>query len=1020
MDLIGWNEWLLADVRQRARPGQRLYLYVDRDLLARLSGLEATAAVEDFCRAFRSGSDAWRFRRAADAAIVWKARGLLGEPTFVAHLAMTVLAVTEEPLGGSQGVYRRQNELLGFPAEAVAPPGYGEDVPRLWQTWNAWLEGPGSVYGRPSARFHPHWRLQGWARSQGLIRHHDRLVIDRFLGEVGIGGVTVALFMGWLRYRGAIGLDLLNRIGDEAARDVVQEVLDDEAEHFRRDGPRSRNAGLVRGLLMYDEFSRDFSGVVKVDPAWCGRELATGPEEHYTPDSFDDYLRVAVPPGDEPLLSEGLDHQLAPGLVVRFGGDSVYVMRDEPRVGGRLQCSPTEPSTNYHVLVHRSRIDDLTRAMLAAGLDVVPNPSPVEGWVWLNNVRLDQDSDLLRLLGLAYVMPAQVDRSTLEGGLTISGHTYICGGEPDLVLPGTNATPVTLDEVTLAVRPGQRRVSLVDQYPDPGEHVIISPSGSLTFRTVGSVRQSAADGGIARRIQLLPSGYQFDDPVPELSAPMALAGAVLRGIDVPAPLVIRRPPGTECLVLTESGDLVEIWPRTPRWTRRAGLQTGFVDALHAVRETVPDPAFLIVRSPRSGHMHGLEIPHGHALPPGRVPSRRRPDLTPTIVARRWRWVGPPNDRRASQVLARAIAHHHSGSVSRPPELTQRVVERRADVREGTLPRNAYDDVLTWLAEQENSKVSATRFAETWAWLCRSFGHPEMADGWRRALTTLVLLGHVERDFARQQVSAAPAALVSLPDSDGLSLLVGSRPGSLIERLDDPDDNDPAVAAAASSWMSTRRTPTDSAGRPVGPTAVYVEWDGAERRTVEDGLDRLGVRLLGCSADRLLELLPAIGRILQDGQQFVISPGKELWLLERSHNGTWQWVRRTSDTGAGFYRYRLAQGQVFAWRPALRAPLVQVEPAVGRWLAHGADGYRSILVHQFLSHRLLVPESAPLPALINRALTLRTGLPQYSVTGHTLEGAHPGWTYRAYENVGASTAERVADLLQQELKTDYGS
>src|SRR4051794_22835241 len=115
MDLPEWSSRLFADVTAGGRPGRRLYLYVDRDLLGRLAGTNPGSALTDFCRAFRAAMGARPFAAGAELARRWNARAFEGEPSFVAHLAMTVLAVTEEPLGGQHGIYRRQNELLGLP-----------------------------------------------------------------------------------------------------------------------------------------------------------------------------------------------------------------------------------------------------------------------------------------------------------------------------------------------------------------------------------------------------------------------------------------------------------------------------------------------------------------------------------------------------------------------------------------------------------------------------------------------------------------------------------------------------------------------------------------------------------------------------------------------------------------------------------------------------------------------------------------------------------------------------------------
>src|SRR4051794_28275140 len=72
VNLTEWNSELLGDVRSRGRQGQRLYLYVDRDLLAKLSGMPPQAAVDDFSRAFRASMGSEPFRRGARAALTWR------------------------------------------------------------------------------------------------------------------------------------------------------------------------------------------------------------------------------------------------------------------------------------------------------------------------------------------------------------------------------------------------------------------------------------------------------------------------------------------------------------------------------------------------------------------------------------------------------------------------------------------------------------------------------------------------------------------------------------------------------------------------------------------------------------------------------------------------------------------------------------------------------------------------------------------------------------------------------------
>ncbi|QCW51020.2 hypothetical protein FE634_12520 [Nocardioides dongxiaopingii] len=185
MDLEQWAAALHDSLATRGGPGRLLYLYVDRADLAVVSGLaDPDLALDDLCGAFRAEQTVEPFARQARAAEQWRRSGWVGPCPFLPALAMTVLAVTEEPLGSSHGVYRRLNDLLGLEPDAKEPPGYSSHVPQMWQIWNEWLTTEGAHYGRPSARSYPPYVYQGWARSQGIIRHRERLLIEDFVAGV--------------------------------------------------------------------------------------------------------------------------------------------------------------------------------------------------------------------------------------------------------------------------------------------------------------------------------------------------------------------------------------------------------------------------------------------------------------------------------------------------------------------------------------------------------------------------------------------------------------------------------------------------------------------------------------------------------------------------------------------------------------------------------------------------------------------------------------------------------------------
>lgn len=1013
MDLSTWNSLLLQDVRKRADPERLLYLYVDRETLGRLHGGSAAEALADFCAAFGRAAD-FPFRAAAEAAERWARAGFSGDPSFVTHLAVTVLAVTEDPVGAAHGVYARQNALLGLPPEAKEPRGYGEDVPRLWAAWNEWLTHSGSYLGRPSARTHRHWSLQGWARSQGLVRLADRLVIERYVEAMGVRSQEpsgqLSSLREWLAYRGAAGAALLEKLQDEAAVQIVLDVLGDETRRYEREGARRRR-GSAHGLLCVDDWTSELYVVAPVSSDRVGQEVIVA-GENYTVSEFDEFVRLPVGTGSE-VLRDGMSWQLNSEWTLRAGGEPIYVLRDAPEVGGRLQVTTPVLGQTVNVLVHATRQGEVLSALRATGRSAVAESSAYPGWTWVSNVILDTHSDTLRLLGLSTVADVEQSGPRLSGGLPLAPSHYLSGGEPDLVLADLGED-VNVDGYSVATH-GRHLVSLADQALEPGRHEIRVGTTRLSLVTSAYVREAAGDAGYRRPIrESLPGRLHVGEPTLQSAEGAHLSGALLDGVPSPWPVVIRKPPGFELLALLEDGTLLEIYPRVPTWVATLEIDPSQIDVVHALRGLDPKAAFLIVRSPRTGAIRATAVPPEYVPVAGRTASRPRPDLISQVISTPWTWHGPQDERRRTAVLGAALRRGASGAPGAPPARLPQPTPRH-DVREGRLA-NPYDDVLAWLSERESCRADLRAFAGAWAWSCHRAGHQSLASEWRLALKTLSRLGHVERDFARGQVGVAPAALVALPTASGLSMLCGSRPVRLLERLNDPDAPD-SVGEAASAWLLHLRTPVLDGRVPIGPTVALLESEEWHSDVVRRGLSALGVTRTGMTSISLLAGACTPQELLSDDAALTMPPSRDIAILERSV-GKWHWSARASDAGPGLYRYRLPHGNTFGWRTTLDGPLYRVDLASGRWLALEAFGNTAGQVaHHPTSNILIAPADTPLPGMVDRALTLRSGLPPFLVEEHRLAGRGAPRRYLAFVNVDAASAHKVAHVLAQQLEIE---
>ncbi len=1026
MDLKGWNAALFKRLQEDADPWRRVYVYVDREVLADVAGgADPDAATENFCEAFRAAAGRNPFERSLRQARAWRDSGWVGDPPLVAALAMTTLGVTEEPLGRTHGVYKQQNQLLGLPVEAIQPPGYAEHVPALWRLWNRWLEGAGRWLGRPSAHSDNHFVHQGWARSQGLIRFRDRLFMEEYFSTLRsrqLAGLSpegrAREFLNWLGYRGERARSLREKLQDEGALEILAEVLEDEEQRWlqgnRRVGGRGRRT--VRGLLFYDTWDHLLDLALNVDDQIAGTEvdLGDGPETV----AADESVRILTTGAtSERLLADvSYEWELRPGLALSTSPSPAYVFREDATLGGRIEVRGEATSSQYYVLVCDQHVEPVADALGVEASQV--SLGPAAGWNWLMSSGMPEISGALRALGLGTLARPSGEGIRLEGGLRLAGKRYLSGGEPDLLFPAGNS--VVLDEGTTF---DERPVLLADEALSPGVHELrnVTNDASIRFETVPPTRPRAVGSSSAWS---LDSRHELLKGTSTPSDVARISGALIEGTQGGPPLLVAEVrQGDTTLVLDERGGLYELSPITDRWMIRAGLDAWNVDVLRSMRSMDPRPAFFLTLSARD-RVTAVAIPVAAELTPGTVEKTPRPELLSKLYDK-WFWIGEEADRRRNELLSQSLRRGVTGSAPAGRGNTTRSatgIPERGDLIESAVDGNPYDTVLDWLSELEKPCVSATRFAETWAWICNHHGCPGLADEWRLVLERLRQLGHIERDFRRSSVHLAAPALVPLPSAAGLRFFTGARPCEVLHRLDDPDDSNEAVAVAAASYVIHRKTQIAPVpgGTPLGPTAVYVAATPGQMRVIARGVRELGVKLPDIEPSRtLLSALSSIADLHQHGNRLEFPPSRHVvqWRTGRDLGAGRGWEAGRGDRAAGLYRYRTtSNATVYAWRPAVGEKLIHLpDRQTGLWLEEHRMGSLDRVRFDTGKRLLFVAASTALPHLLRRALVLRTGLMPEQRTLPVQEGKPRREEYLVFENVDRATAERVTSLLGQRLQ-----
>ena len=372
-----WHEGLADLLVRTGELGRPLYLFVDRDDLAQVAGVDdpqrrwTTSASAYLSHVGRTEPFRYEFLRAqgfdpSDPEV----------PPYLLGLVMSVLAVTEAPVGGAHGVYPRQNALLGRPARR---PGATEvrraRARRCGRRGTAGSATEVPRYGVPTARSHPHWTHQGWARSQGIFRHQDRMLVQDFFEDRGIEPGDhleptrlVRELESWLRFHRRDGgrlLDLLAK--DEAVRDVLADLLESELAGWTGQVARSLGGATTSRSARLRRLVGGFSLGLTVTPDLEGSTIDVGGQ----PVTLDEAIGAASPsrPGrrQQPCWRTASRYVCPTRSCCVEGESSAYVFDESVEAGGLLQERRPLLGRGYTLLVHSDALARLRLALSAAG-----------------------------------------------------------------------------------------------------------------------------------------------------------------------------------------------------------------------------------------------------------------------------------------------------------------------------------------------------------------------------------------------------------------------------------------------------------------------------------------------------------------------------------------------------------------------------------------------------------------------------------------------------------------------------
>ena len=1044
MDLAQWNRALMDGlIRKFGGPGDPLYLYVDGEVLADVSGMDdPQAAIDDFASAFRTTT----FQREFLKARSWEKHDFDGDPLFLTALAMSVLAVTLDPLDGhTNNVYRRQRALLGYlDQDGGIPAGY-DLVPAMWKAWNHWLESVGKRHGAPTAYAKSGLTYQGWARSQAFLRHQDKQDIYRFfrdsqdvLGDEPSAAELVSLLDSWLQTQGSRSR-LARLAGDSSVSEELGVALKASFKYWEEEQEAAKRPLHVQACAMWDPDEdridlvaplNGVPGVVgKTVRDFDGEEWELDSPAHYTP-----FSSITTNAGS--WLSEPIDRwQFADNWWVSWNPPADGVFFFEPDALGLSWISNPVPTSSdrLRVLIADDQLmaahERLGDSNVRGGTASSPGRlgSVADGYSWLT---IDGESEFAssvveELLPKRAVLASRNHR--LVNGLKLRDRSYMVGFEPDVEFTFQPAGPKpegvlngeTIDllavENTRSTEDaliGTRR--LTNEFLDPGEHRLVVTVGEQT--NASTLRMSARSAPALRPPREVKRSR--NDVVhfslrrtQEPTVLMVTTGSIIRA------LTLDESPRKWVAHLEEVSGAAEPeryfdsswldWARAVPGRRSEEILLGVQetpDAVWNVFRVLGDPKTLLSPSRVAGYL----------------------DAMPWDVAQLF---GGGAEHRFADAEARDLFNRHQKKIRRDltrirlaPAALHATKSRRHCVPasggpERVVEDNPLDAFLWWLTElgEDGALYSTAEAGFTWLW---SQSFKESPSDFKETVRVLESLGHVRRENGRVKVQVP--SLTWLPDSEAMAVIAGARTEdtrAILSRGEgSPDGRQDDVLGDTVPHVYTQLHVTGSGSEyPVAPTTVLMQLGAAQPPA--QLAHTLGMEFYNPSFDELSGGVPSLSERLDDPALEILLGGAvtiDEYIASKHHlGGRWRQLSGGIPKlrGDAFLKIHRRGGKQYAWWSEENGSLSNCGWVVGQWAFHQDTDTGELFAIGPEEDQFAVADELPLPPDLEHFLVMRSGLlPQVARTKVRRLNAPVDKKWRIYTNVPSSIAALVCQKL----------